>query len=75
MSNYSTISVPEETKRVLERAKGDRDWGTFLLDLYNEADEARRNKAFQELVKKVTHEDIEKIIRSSEEFRERFKLR
>jgi hypothetical protein len=34
LRRYSTISVPEEVKRILERAKGEREWGPFLLELY-----------------------------------------
>jgi len=75
LGNYSTISVPEEVKRVLEQAKEGKDWGTYLLDLYREADQARRMKAFQQLTKYLTKEDIENIARSSEEFRESFKFR
>lgn len=75
MSKYSTISVPEEVKKALERAKGEKEWGAFLLDLYTEADTARRIKAFEKLVEKVSEEDIESMIESSTEFRESFNLR
>lgn len=75
MSKYSTISVPEEVKKALERAKGEKEWGAFLLDLYTEADTARRIKAFEKLVEKVSEEDIESMIKSSTEFRESFNLR
>lgn len=75
MSRYSTISVPEEVKRTLERAKGEKGWGPFLLELYNEADEARRRGAFKRLAEKLSDEDLESVIRSSEEFRGSLKLR
>ena len=32
-----TISVPDDVKRLLEKAKGREDWGSFLLRLYFEA--------------------------------------
>jgi predicted CopG family antitoxin len=75
LSNYSTISVPEEVKKILERAKGEKDWGAFLLEMYTEADLAKRTKAFSKLVEKLSHEDLESIVKSSREFREglRFK--
>ena len=75
MSNYTTISVPEEVKRALERAKGDREWGDFLLDLYREADRARRVKAFGKLVEVLSEEDLRAVEESSKGFREGFRLR
>ena len=75
MSKYSTISVPEEVKKVLEQAKGEKDWGGFLLDLYTEADKARRKKAFEKLVEKLSDEDLESMLKSSREFRESLKFR
>lgn len=75
MTRYSTISVPEEVKKALERAKGEREWGVFLLDLYKEADRARRMEAFEKLVEKVSDEELEAVIESSREFRESFRFR
>lgn len=75
MSRYSTISVPEEVKKALERAKGEKEWGAFLLDLLAEADMARRSRAFKKLVEKFSDEDLESIIESSEELRESLKFR
>ena len=74
MSKYSTISVQEEVKKVLERAKGEKEWGDFLLDLYNEADRARRTKAFEKLVEKLSDGDLESILKSSTELRESLKF-
>ena len=74
MSNYSTISVPGEVKRTLEQAKGDRDWGRFLLDLYAEAENAKRERAFEKLVESLSEEDLEAIAESIGEFRERFRI-
>jgi len=74
LSNYSTISVPGEVKRALEQAKGDRDWGRFLLDLYAEAENAKRKRAFEKLVERLSEEDLEAIAESSGEFRERFRI-
>ena len=75
MSKYSTISVPEEVKKVLERAKGEKDWGSFLLDLYTEADRDRRIKAFEKLMETLSDEDLESVLNSSREFRESLKFR
>ncbi|MBS7641428.1 MAG: hypothetical protein QXJ19_07770 [Candidatus Bathyarchaeia archaeon] len=38
MRKYVTISVPADVKRVLERAKGKREWREFLLSLYVKAE-------------------------------------
>jgi c-di-GMP-related signal transduction protein len=75
MSRYSTISVPEEVKAALEKRKGDKDWGQYLLELYEAAEEEKRRRAFEKMRDMLTEEDYENMRRSSEEFRERFKLR
>jgi predicted CopG family antitoxin len=75
LSKYSTISVPEEVKKVLERAKGEKEWGRFLLDLYTEADRDRRIKAFEKLMETLSDEDLESVLNSSREFRESLKFR
>ena len=75
MSKYQTISVPKEVKTALEKAKGDKEWGEYLLNLYREAEEARRIVSAQKLRQILTDEDIEKMRRASREFRENFELR
>jgi len=75
MSKYQTISVPKEVKATLEKAKGDKEWGEYLMNLYEEADEARRIGASQKLRELLTDEDLDKMRRASREFRENFELR
>ncbi len=75
MSKYQTISVPKEVKAALEKAKGDKEWGEYLMKLYEEAEEARREEAIKELRALLTDEDLEKMRKASKEFREHFKLR
>ncbi len=75
MSKYATISVPVEVKKRLEEMKGEKDWGEFLLETCTEAQRLRGKKAFEELRKLLTKEDLETIRESSKEFRENFKLR
>ena len=72
---YSTISVPAEVKRVLEGAKGEEEWGSFLLELYLEAERLRGKEAFEKLAETLTEDELRVIIESSREFREGFKLR
>ena len=75
MNRYSTISVPEEVKAALEKRKGDKDWGQYLLELYDAAEKEKRRRAFEKMREMLTEEDYENMRRSSEEFRERLKLR
>ena len=72
LGRYATISVPIEVKRILERAKGDMEWGDFLLKLYLEVKRLRGEVAFKRLVEVLSDEDLENITRSSREFREGF---
>lgn len=74
MSNYSTISVPGNVKKTLEEAKGDKDWGNYLLELYAEADKAKRANAFQKLASILTDDDLKSIEDSSKELREKLKI-
>jgi len=75
LAKYSTISVPADIKNLLEKAKGDNEWGEFLVSLYAEAKRLRSKKAFDELAKTLTEKDLDAILESSKELRERFKLR
>jgi len=75
LTRYATISVPADIKKVLEEAKGRREWGEFLLDLYAEGERLRSKRAFEELASAFTEEDLKAIVESRREFRERFALR
>ncbi|MEM2910812.1 MAG: antitoxin VapB family protein [Nitrososphaerota archaeon] len=75
MDNYSTISVPKRVKKILERNKGDSDWGEYLLQLYSEARRRRRLKAFERLRKTLSKEELERILEESKAFRKEFALR
>jgi predicted CopG family antitoxin len=75
LGKYATISVPADVKKVLEKVKGQREWGEFLLDLYREGKSLRSKRAFEELTNVLTEEDFKSIVESSRDFRERFALR
>lgn len=75
MPKYVTISVPAEVKKVLEKAKGRDEWGEFLLSLYSEATGFNSRRAFEELASLLAPEDLESILKSSREFRERLAFR
>jgi hypothetical protein len=75
MSKYTTISVPIEIKKRLEQAKGEKEWGEFLLEMCTEGQNQKGKKAFEELRQLLSKEDLQTIRESSKEFRENFKLR
>lgn len=75
MGKYVTISVPADIKKVLEEAKGENEWGEFLLNLYAEVKRLKSEEAFKQLAKTLTDEDMKAIIESSKEFRKRFAFR
>jgi len=75
LSRYATISVPVEVKKILEEAKGGEEWGVFLLKLYREYERLKGLKAFEQLTRVLSNEELEGILKSSLEFRERFRLR
>ncbi len=72
MSKYATISVPVEVKEKLEKAKGNKEWGEFLLELYTERKLLKSKKSFDELANLLTDKELKLMIESSEEFREKF---
>jgi len=75
MSKYATISVPTKVKTQLEKIKGDKEWGEFLMEMCTERQRLKGKKAFEELRVLLTKEDREAIRESSREFRENFKLK
>ena len=74
MTEYATISVPTDVKKRLEKAKGKKEWGEFLLELYTEGKRLKSKKAFEELTTILTEEDLKTASESSKEFREKFEL-
>jgi hypothetical protein len=75
LGKYATISVPIEVKKQLEKTKGDKDWGAFLLEICTEGQRLKGKKAFEELRQLLSKEDLKTIRESSKEFRENFSLR
>jgi predicted CopG family antitoxin len=74
MSKYVTISVPPAVKERLEKEKGNKEWGDFLIELCNERDLLKSKKAFHELTSILTEDDLKAMEKSSKEFRENFKF-
>lgn len=72
---YITISVPVEVKELLERGKGDLDWGEYLTLLYREYVYSRRLRAFNRLKTLLSDSELDVIEEEFREFRSRFRLR
>jgi predicted CopG family antitoxin len=75
LGKYATISVPVEVKKHLEKAKGNKTWGEFLLEMCTEWQRLKSEKAFHELRRFLSKDDLKSIRESSKEFREQFALR
>jgi hypothetical protein len=75
LSKYATISVPIEIKERLEKAKGEKEWGEFLLEMCTEVQILKGKKAFEKLRQLLSKDDLKTLRESSKEFRENFKLR
>ena len=73
MRDFSTISVPRDVKKLLEEAKEDKEWGPYLLELYNEAEKDRRRESFNKLTR-LLDEDLDSIEGSGREFREKLRI-
>jgi len=72
---YSTISVPASAKAALQAAKGNMEWGEFLLSIYGECLRLRRERSHDALRRMLSEEDLSNIGHSSKRFRRGFKLR
>lgn len=75
MRNYATISVPSDIKKILEKDKGDREWGEYLLELYREAMETKKKRVWEGIVKLLSEEEMNLILEESKRFRREFKIR
>jgi len=67
--------LPRKIKEILDKDRGDMDWGEYLLRLYTEAKEKRRREAFEKLRRTLSEEDLERILEEYKKFREEFRLR
>jgi hypothetical protein len=75
LSKYATISVPIDIKKRLEKAKGKKEWGEFLLEMCTEGQRLKSKKAFEELTQTLSEDDLNAMADSSREFREKFTFR
>ena len=75
MSKYAQFQFQLKLKSVWKNAKGEKEWGEFLLEMCTEGQRLKGKKAFEELRQLLSKEDLKAIRESSKEFRENFKLR
>lgn len=75
MKDYATISVPREVKKELETMKKGREWGEFLAELAHQAKKLKGRRAFDELSALLSEDELNRIDRSTKEFREGLNLR
>ena len=67
--------MPKKIKEILDKDRGDMDWGEYLLRLYMDAKEKRRREAFEKLRRALSEEDLERILREHEKFRKELRFR
>lgn len=71
----TTITLKRSTKERLESLKGDRDWDTFLEELYAQKRRKEGTNSLAKLRVLLDDRDLDRIAASSKKFRKEFKLR
>jgi predicted CopG family antitoxin len=71
----STITLKRSIKERLESLKGERDWNTFLEDLYVQKRKKESLNSLSRLRELLDDKDLDRIEASSKKFRKEFKLR
>jgi predicted CopG family antitoxin len=76
MSNEtSTITLRKTTKNRLETLKGDRDWDSFLEELYIEKRKRDARNSLAKMRELLDEKDLDNMISSSKKFRREFRFR
>ena len=70
----STITLKRSTKEKLESLKGERDWNTFLEELYTQKRKKEGTNSLAKLRELLDDNDLDRIEASSKKFRKGFKL-
>jgi predicted CopG family antitoxin len=70
----STITLKKSTKERLESLKGERDWNTFLEELYFQKRKKEGMNSLTKLRELLDDKDLDRIEASSKKFRKEFKL-
>lgn len=70
----STITLRKSTKSRLESLKGERDWNSFLEELYSQKRKKDGMNSLAKLRELLDDKDLDRILASSKKFRKEFKL-
>ena len=71
----TTITLKKSTKNRLAALKGERDWNSFLEELYLQKRKKEGTDSLAKMRELLDNEDLDKILSSSRRFRKEFKLR
>jgi hypothetical protein len=71
----STITLKRSTKERLESLKGERDWNTFLEELYVQRRKKEGTSSLAKLRELLNEKDLGRIEASSRKLRKELKLR
>ncbi len=74
----TTITIPSEIKKELEKLKGNKTWAEFLkelIEIYKEYRKMKIREAIKRLKETFTKEELEELEKRVMEWRKNFKLR
>jgi predicted CopG family antitoxin len=74
-SNITTITLRKSTKYHLAALKGEKDWDSFLEEIYQQKRKKEGISSLSKMRELLDEEDLNKILISSRKFRKEFKLR
>jgi hypothetical protein len=75
VNETSSITLRKSTKSRLESLKGDRDWDSFLEELYLQKRKKNGMNSLAKMRELLDDKDLDNILSSSKKFRREFKLR
>ena len=75
MAETSTITLRKSTKSKLESLKGERDWDSFLSELYMQKRKRVGMNSLSKMRELLDDKDLDRILASSRKFRKEFKFR
>jgi len=71
----STITLKKSTKNHLASLKGEKDWDSFLEELYLQKRRTVGTNSLAKMRELLDDKDLDKILVSSRKFRKEFKFR
>lgn len=74
MADETTITLRRSMKERLESIKGEKDWNTFLEELYLQKRRSKGRNSLTKLRELLDDREIDRITESSKRFRKEFKI-